>query len=248
MKSRPLVIAHRGYSAKYPENTMSAFNKAVEYKADMIEFDVHLSKDKKICITHDYELGRTCNGSGLLDNYTFDQLQELDFGSWFNSSFTHEKIPELSDLLKLSMEFNISLNLEVKHQTLHENAVGIDTMCKQLKKYLENYSLSDSLIVSSFSYDFLKEFRLQMPNIKIGILNHYLEKDLHLNLVDELKAYSYHPNFKSLNSEYIKLIKDKGLKIFPYTANTESDFEKLRSLGVDGIITNEVSLLLEYLS
>jgi glycerophosphoryl diester phosphodiesterase len=88
---RPLVIAHRGYRTKYPENTLVAFQAAIDVGADMIELDVLLTKDRKMVVIHDESLGRTTNGRGMVSDCTLSQLKALDAGSWFDPCFKEER-------------------------------------------------------------------------------------------------------------------------------------------------------------
>ena len=83
-------IAHRGASGYAPENTMAAFDKALEMKADYIEIDVQLSKDGEVVLMHDAMIDRTTDGSGTVDDYTLEELKQLDAGSWFGPQFAGE--------------------------------------------------------------------------------------------------------------------------------------------------------------
>jgi len=93
----PLIIGHRGFRARYPENTMAAFAGAVDAGADMIEFDVQLSSDGIPVVIHDRTLDRTTNGSGPVTSHTLSQLKKLDAGSWFQSRFRAQTIPTLEE-------------------------------------------------------------------------------------------------------------------------------------------------------
>ena len=79
-----LVIAHRGASGYAPENTMPAFEKALEMGAEGIELDVHLTKDGEIVVIHDHTIDRTSNGTGMVGQFTLEEIKQLDFGSWFD--------------------------------------------------------------------------------------------------------------------------------------------------------------------
>ncbi len=98
-KNRPWVIAHRGYRAAFPENTISAFMAAIEVKADMIELDVCLTRDRVPVVIHDMTLDRTTNGTGLVSEYKLSELKEFDAGSWFSSKYKGESIPTLEETL-----------------------------------------------------------------------------------------------------------------------------------------------------
>src|SRR3712207_5048900 len=108
------IMAHRGAAAYAPENTIAAFTKAIEMKADAIELDIHLSKDDHIVVIHDEKVDRTTNGKGLVMEFTLEELKRLDAGSWFNKEFKNEKIPTLREVLELVAYKNIDLNIEIK--------------------------------------------------------------------------------------------------------------------------------------
>ena len=95
-------IAHRGCSSLAPENTYSAWVKAIETGADYFELDIQLSSDDSMMIMHDATVDRTTNGSGSVSSMTYTQLRLLDAGSWFSPEFTGEKIPTFSEALELS--------------------------------------------------------------------------------------------------------------------------------------------------
>lgn len=245
MKSRPLLIAHRGFSAKYPENTLVAFEQALVHHCDMIELDIHLSKDGQLIVHHDFNLGRTSSGNGLIFDQTAHDLQKWDAGSWFNSKFKGEKIPLLRDVFAL-VKNQCLINVEIKHETLI-NRKACDQMAEGLLKLVEESHLMDTVVVSSFAWPMLEILRAKNSEIQLGLLNHELEKGLRLENADKIKPYSYHPNFKKLTKSMVELLHKYGLKVYPYTANETQDFEFLCEIDVDGIITNEVESLYHYL-
>src|SRR5437868_11167811 len=110
----PIVFAHRGANRLTPENTMSAFRKAQELGATAFELDVQLSKDGIPVVIHDGSLERTTDGEGMVAEHTFEELCELDAGSWFGNEFIEEKIPSLEEVLQEFIPLDIYLNLELK--------------------------------------------------------------------------------------------------------------------------------------
>src|SRR5271169_5978050 len=109
----PVVIAHRGFSEEAPENSLAAFQKAIEANADMIELDVRLSSDGEFIVFHDKKLNRTSEGRGMLKSFSAQELKELDNGSWFSRKFSRERIPLLKDILPLTKR-GIGINIEIK--------------------------------------------------------------------------------------------------------------------------------------
>ncbi len=98
--SRPWVVAHRGYSARYPENTLCAFEAAIDAGADVVELDVGLSADRVPFVLHDATLERTTNGRGPLHAHRATELEALDAGSWFAPEFAGERLPTLQAVLE----------------------------------------------------------------------------------------------------------------------------------------------------
>ena len=109
-----IVMAHRGYSGKAPENTMAAFELALEVGSDGLELDVHLTKDGDVVVIHDGTLNRTTNGTGRVGDYTMAELKELDAGSWFSPEFKGARLPSLRQVLDLIKDENVMLNVETK--------------------------------------------------------------------------------------------------------------------------------------
>jgi glycerophosphoryl diester phosphodiesterase len=110
-----IVAGHRGFKFAYPENTLLAFQKALELGVDMLEFDLRLSKDKVVMVIHDETLERTTNGSGKMSDYRLAELQQLDAGGWYGKQFEGLKIPTFGELCKLLQPYpEVLLNVEIK--------------------------------------------------------------------------------------------------------------------------------------
>jgi glycerophosphoryl diester phosphodiesterase len=125
-----LVAAHRGYRAKYPENTMLAFRKADALGVDMLEMDLNLTKDKRLAVIHDDTVDRTTDGSGAVRDYTFRELQELDAGGWFGAEFAGLQIPSFTEFLDWAAETNLYLNVEIKERT----AETVDLAVREIER------------------------------------------------------------------------------------------------------------------
>jgi glycerophosphoryl diester phosphodiesterase len=110
-----IVAGHRGWKSAYPENTLLAFQKALELGVDMLEFDLRFSKDRVVMVIHDETLERTTNGSGKVSDYTMAELKQLDAGGWFGNVFEGLKIPTFEELCQLLASYpDVLLNVEVK--------------------------------------------------------------------------------------------------------------------------------------
>ncbi|HCQ89799.1 MAG TPA: hypothetical protein DIU45_08730, partial [Clostridium sp.] len=111
-------FAHRGASMYYPENTMVAFEKAIEMGCTGIETDVQMTKDGVLVLIHDEYLDRTTNGIGLVKNYTYNELRKLDAGSFKDRAFSKCKIPSVEELIGFTKNKNIKINFEIKNSII----------------------------------------------------------------------------------------------------------------------------------
>jgi len=253
------VIAHRGASGHAPENTMSAFRKAVEMDVDMIELDVHLSKDGEVIVFHDATLDRTTNGSGLVKDYSLAELKKLEAGSWFSAEYEGEPIPTLSEVLAYLTEVrkegkNIELLVEIKNgkNILYE---GIERKVLDLLWPL-NEGSEWWCTVQAFDTEYLLSAQAYINQQEKsgrkfdGELHKLVFTDFSpLPLFIDYKfrwGYPNHsgyfqavnPYFKSLTEGKVSSQQVRGNKVFTYTVNQEEDMKKVLAMQVDGIITD----------
>ena len=142
------IFAHRGSKIDCPENTLSAFKKAIDVQADGIELDIHLTKDGEIVVIHDETIDRTTNGSGQVEDYTLAELQNFDAGSWFHESFKQEKIPTLKEVFELLIKENYTGQLNIELKTDQKEYAGL--VAKALALQLA-YNLPCEVVYSSFN-------------------------------------------------------------------------------------------------
>ncbi|MBY9018420.1 MAG: glycerophosphodiester phosphodiesterase [Candidatus Lokiarchaeota archaeon] len=230
MKEKILVIGHKGASNISPENTLLAFRKAIELKADYIEFDIHKSLDGEIVVIHDNDTYNTTGTRGLIKEMMLKEIQELDAGEG-------EKIPTLNDLIKLT-KGKINLQPEIKAPGLIDDLVQI----------LRKNNLVKKTIISSFDITQLINMKEIEPALKIGylipseltrprILSRYIQKAV------KNEFYAIHPHFTTISKELVDNIYANNLKINAWTVNEEEEMKRLIDLGVDGIITDDIALL-----
>ena len=233
-----LIFAHRGASSIAPENTLKAFNKAIELKADYIEFDVHQSKDGEIVIMHDGNTLRATGHLGLISKKTLAELKELDCGEG-------EKIITIQELIEIA-KGKIGLNCEIKARGFAEKIV----------KILSEADIVETTIVSSFKHDILLRIKNLDSRIKLasleptrtGWIKTWLSRKKLLNVAIENRFYAINPFHKLVNLKFVHQAHKNNIKIFPWTANSDSTIKRLIKIGVDGIITNEVSKAKEILN
>lgn len=232
------VIAHRGVSHLAPENTVASFKMANELGIEWVEFDVMLSKDQVPVVFHDDTLSRTTNGSGFIDQYTFDELRKLDAGSWFSSAFAGEKIPSLSEVIGFLAANQMNANIEIK--VLHDN--DVINVQKTLEVIAKIRPPADSMFLfSSFSIDALHELKRLIPAAKRGLLIDEWHDDW-LELCQELECVSLNVNHGILTLERVQAVKSNGLMLLAYTVDDPARAEELREWGVDAVFSNQPEL------
>lgn len=236
---KPVVIAHRGASAYAPENTMSAFKKALDMGAGGIELDVHLSKDGRIVVIHDERIDRTSNGKGMVRDFTLDELKNLDFGSWFSQEYAGERIPLLEEVLELLNGWDGLLNIEIK-----SGIVLYPGIENKLVELVKKYHMDSKVIYSSFNHYSLAELKRIDPEAKIGLL--YGE-----GLIDpweyalRVGAYAIHPVFYAVVPDIVKGCRENGIAVNTFTVDHPEHILRMAEAGVDGIITNVPDIALK---
>lgn len=229
-----LIFAHRGASGEAPENTISAFSKALEQGAEAIELDIHLTRDGELVVCHDHTINRTSNGKGFICNYTLNEMRQYDFGSWFSSEYIGEQIPTLEEVLQLLQGTTVTLNIEIKN-----GLVVYDGIEEKLLSLLNQYRFLDQAIVSSFDHQCLNRIHTMKNAIRTSyILSQNLVNVMGYFEYNQLQPYSIQPNYYIVTQELISEAHERSIKVFPYTINDIKLGEKIQKLAVDGIITD----------
>ncbi|OMQ08436.1 glycerophosphodiester phosphodiesterase family protein [[Flexibacter] sp. ATCC 35103] len=219
-----LKIAHRGAKGYDPENTLKAFQKALDLNADGIELDVHLSSDGHIIVIHDETIDRTTNGKGAVNDFSLSELKTFLIDE-------KDQIPTLNEVFDL-VNKKCLINIELK---------GLGTAAKVvalIEKYIADKNWNyGHFIISSFDWDLLQETTNLNSNIAIGVLT---EDDLEkaLAFAELIEAHAIHPDYQLLNLENVQEIQEKGFLVFPWTVDNKEDIKKIQSYHVDGIISD----------
>ena len=209
-----LTIGHRGAKGHAPENTIASFEKAIEMGVDMIELDVHLSNDLVPMVIHDATVNRTTSATGNVADFSAKELQQLG-------------VPSLRDVFEL-VQNKCSINIEIKVYAATQPVLDV----------LQSSSFDvDKIIISSFDWLVLQEIRFQNDTIKLGVLTE-TDISLAIGFATFIKAFAIHPYYHLLTAENVEKIKEKGFKIFPWTVNEPEDITFVKSLQIDGIITD----------
>ena len=232
MFGKTIIYAHRGASGIAPENTMTAFRKAVEMGADGIECDVQMSKDGKLVICHDELLNRTTNGKGFIKDFTYDEIKALDAGVWFDSRYAGERVPLLEELLELVKESGIYLNIELKTGIVQYNGIE-DLVTDNVKAF----GLEDRVILSSFNHYSIYDVKKKHPEIATGAL--YMEGLFQpWTYFAALGCECAHPFYMAAAPEITQGLRQHGYTINAFTVDDPNTAAMLVKSGVEGIITN----------
>ena len=227
-----LIYAHRGARSYAPENTMSAFKRALVLGTDGIELDVQLTKDGIPVICHDHNIDRTSTGHGLIKDYSLKQLKNFDFGKWFNAEFIEEQIPSLEEFLKWYTSTSLLLNIEIKNGPIIYE--GIE---EKVVALLNKHDINDRVIISSFYHPSLLKIKKLNPYLKTGALFECRPLEPY-QLALDTKADFLHPYWHSLDKDWAELVHSKGIGINAYTINNMEELDFVRQFGIDAIFTD----------
>jgi glycerophosphoryl diester phosphodiesterase len=226
------IIAHRGASKLAPENTMFAFELAYILGAEGIETDVQLTKDNIPILIHDETLKRTTNGKGYVKDYTYEELKQLDAGSWFSSDFRSAKILTLDEFLSWIKPKNLSLNLELKN-----NKIDYNNLESIVYRMVKKHCLEKRTTISTFSP--LSVTRLKTYQAELGIA--LLTSKPNSNLVDYAKslgANALHIKYRLVNTSLIEKAHASNMAVRVYTVNRYRQMMNCFQEACDGIFTD----------
>ena len=230
-------IAHRGASAYAPENTLAAFDKALDLGAGHVEFDVHFSADGQVVVIHDDTVDRTTNGSGAVASLTLAQLKGLDAGSWFAAQFTGERIPSLVDLLE-GYKSRLHFHIEIKGQAEHLSERSVDLV--------RGYGWPDSVTITSFQKERLEEARAYAPEIPAG----WLAREVDESMVEQARRMGLAeicPHADFLDRELVERLHQKGFMVRAWGVRDEEVMRRVVEAGADGITIDFPDRLADYL-
>lgn len=253
----PLVVAHRGGAGLAPENTLAAFSQALRLGSDMIELDIHLSKDGVMMVMHDPTLERTAGLSGSIDEFDSEVLANIDAAAMHiaRERTGFQKIPRLEevlDLVEAEADVPIGFQIEIKVRKDGSRYPGIE---EKLVELLEQRNLIERTIVISFDFPTLETIGRLAPELKRGAL-------VSKAFMTEIGAggpKAVASRISSLGVEYIGInqnyltpslherLRDQGLGIGVWTVNDQAAMKKFIAMGVDFITSDRPDLLGEVL-
>ncbi|MEK4385388.1 glycerophosphodiester phosphodiesterase [Solibacillus sp. FSL W7-1464] len=230
------ILAHRGYSANYPENTIIAFQEAAKLDIWGVEFDVHLTKDNQLVVIHDESIDRTSTGKGYVKDMTLEELRAFDYGSWFAPEFAGQTIPTLAETLAIFKSTPFHINIEIKSDIFEYP--GIEAL---IANEIHNFNLEDRVIISSFNHESIARFQQIMPNVKTALLFASLIVNLE-EYVKTLGSDAIHiPYYYGMRSIVRQAIKN-GMTVRTYTVNDARVARQIGSLGIDAVFSDVVNL------
>ena len=233
----PLFIAHRGVSARFPENTLAAFSAAIDAGAHMIELDVCLSRDRQLVVIHDKTVNRTTNGSGAVKSLTIQQIRHLDAGSWFDPRFYAERLPTLDQALD-TVNGHLLVNIEIKPEAFEAHGPA-DAVERQVLDLVGEKDMLDDVLVSCFEWRVLESLRRMSPDIALGLLSDAPADENLVRWYRRIKGFSWHPDYRVLTRSQVKMLHSLGARVFPYAVNGKIDTGGMLAMGVDGLIVDD---------
>lgn len=231
----PPVIGHRGAAAYAPENTLEGILTAVEMGVTWVEVDVKLTKDSVPVLFHDDTLDRTTNGHGPVAEMAFNDLRDLEAGSWFSDSFAGIRVPTLEEAIDVIFEHNLGVNLEIKPCPGREKETA-EAMLDVLARIWDE---PDRLLISSFSHVSLETAQDMAEEWHRGLL---LETEIPENwreLAEYLNPATLNIDGREVTREQVEDLIELQKPILAYTINDAFLARKLRSWGVDGVFTDD---------
>ena len=231
------VIAHRGVSGSYPENTLSAFQAAIDIRAEMVELDISTSKDGIPVIVHDRTVDRTTDFEGDVQSFSLEELKRMEVGAWFSEEFRGEEFPTLKNSLEL-MKDKIAVNIEIKTEAVSDETEG--GVVDKALQVVKDLDMTSSVIFSSFDYRVMEQLNVLDPKMAKALLYEASQSAelLPSELVQKYKVDIFNCSYKQLSKEWINDLQKHKIPYFVYTVNEPELMRELIEKGVSGIFTD----------
>lgn len=232
-------FAHRGASGNFPENTLLAFEKAINIKAAGIELDVHKTKDNRLVVIHDEDIERTFYGKGLVKDFTLEELKNFKCRKELFRDNEKCKIPTLEEVLELIKKTDLILNIEIKTDNIHYKGIEKDVI-----DLINRYSLKNRVILSSFNHETIQICKEIDKDIATGVLYDEPIENV-VEYAKMIKANAIHPNRNLVSKELIEEAHKNNILVNIYTVNEIEDMKRLKEYNVDGLFTDYPEILKE---
>lgn len=246
-----MLVGHRGLRDLYPENTMVSFQAALDLKMDLIEFDVHFTKDKHIVVCHDATIDRTTNGSGAICDMTLEEVKSYDAGSWMAEEFAGQQIPTLCEVLELmvSADYEVLLNVEIKDSD-HE-------LVDQTIAMLKQFNMDQRSVIACFDAEIIQYTQGAHPEMKTqgfpprimkwsGDAEYPIPESLYVNMYGMGIPLTWSTSDELL-AEDVAMAKRYNIKPWLFCADNEEDTIKAVKAGATNITCNNPYATIKYL-
>ena len=237
----PIIFGHRGASKYAPENTIAAFNLALQQGAEAFELDTMLTADGIPVVIHDWTVDRTTNGTGMVDHLKIEHLRMLDAGVRFSPAYSGEKIPLLEEVFTL-FKYKALINIELKNY--HNPSDNLPEIVIKLAKKM---GVINQIIFSSFLSSNIRKIIRYYQEARVALLcsegvTGFFQRS---TLFSSVSPDYVHPNFKDVNKLFMSKQQNMHRKVNVWTVNDEADMIRMFKLGVNGIITDDPKLAVE---
>ncbi len=232
----PLRIAHRGASGLglAPENTLAAFEKAIQLGVDVIEIDVHATRDGQIVVLHDATVDRTTDGTGFVAEMSFEEVRRVDAGSWFAAEFTGERVPLLEEVLDLA-----------RHRALVLIEIKADFITERILQVIETTVAAEHVVLQSFNPAIVERVKLLAPALPTALLIGQLPTTPSrvrarrlVQQVLQVGANALASWHATLTPPFLEEMRKRGVAVWAWTVDEDIVMRDLAMMGVQGIITN----------
>ncbi len=231
----PVLFAHRGASAHAPENTLPAFELALQQGADGVELDVKLTSDGHVIVMHDPTVDRTTDGHGRVRDLSLADFRKLDAGGWYSEAYRGAKVPTL-DIVFETIGRRCVINVELTNYTTPRDAL-VEKVCA----LVERHALQDRILFSSFFAGNLKKAAALLPSVPRGLLALDGWKGAWARSFGFMFGdyQAMHPYITDVNPPQVSRVHQLKRRIHVWTANSVEEVTRLKNWGVDGIFTDD---------
>jgi glycerophosphoryl diester phosphodiesterase len=235
----PRIVAHRGGGKVAPENTLDGIDTGARLGLKMIEFDAKLSADNVVFLLHDDLVDRTSSGRGPAKALRYEEIAQLDAGSWFDPRFAGARMPTLVQVAERCFSHGLAANIEIKPCEGRDVETGLLVAREAARLWTDAEAAP---LLSSFSYAALEAAADAAPDLPRGMLYEIIPADWRAQTA-ALACVSLHADHKTLDERLVGEIKDSGLRILAYTVNDPARARELAQWGVDAICTDRIDVI-----
>lgn len=236
-QGRILNFGHRGASHDAPQNTLAAFELAVQYGADGVELDVYLTRDGHLVVIHDELVDKTTDGTGPVTAMTLAEVRELDAGSYFDPAFAGQRVPTLDEVFA-AVGQQLLINVELKGMSWRQDGLEAAVAAE-----IARHDMAERVLISSFNPLRLRRMRRLAPQLPLGLLEMPSMMHWPRRLMAGVRYEAHHPYHIAVTRRYLAWARDHRLRVNTWTVNDPARMTTLRDLGVDLIMTDRPDVL-----